>query len=99
MYNDGEGESAVRCPYCRPEATKVLDSRTTDEGASVRRRRLCERCKRRVTTYERWEETPLPVVEKDGRRAPFPRQQLPAGPVTAGKKRPMPPQPMAELGG
>lgn len=97
MYNDGEGESAVRCPYCRHEATKVLDSRTTDEGASVRRRRLCERCKRRFTTYERWEETPLLVVKKDGRREPFQRQKLLAGLVTACKKRPIPLQTLEEI--
>lgn len=83
------GKSAVRCPYCRHDATKVLDSRATEEGASIRRRRLCERCNRRFTTYERWEETPLLVVKKDGRREPFQRQKLLAGLVTACKKRPI----------
>lgn len=97
MYNVGEGGSYVRCPYCRHEATKVLDSRATEEGASIRRRRLCERCKRRFTTYERWEETPLLVVKKDGRREPFQRQKLLDGLVTACKKRPVPLRVLEEI--
>lgn len=80
----------MRCPYCRHEDTKVLDSRATEEGASVRRRRACEHCKRRFTTYERWEESPLLVVKKDGRREPFQRQKLLSGLVTACEKRPIP---------
>lgn len=87
----------MRCPYCRHEATKVLDSRATEEGASIRRRRLCERCKRRFTTYERWEETPLLVVKKDGRREPFQRQKLLDGLVTACKKRPVPLRVLEEI--
>ncbi len=80
----------MRCPYCRHADTKVLDSRATEEGASIRRRRACERCRRRFTTYERWEETPLLVVKKDGRREPFQRQKLLSGLVTVCEKRPIP---------
>jgi len=80
----------VRCPYCHHADSKVLDSRATDEGASIRRRRECERCGRRFTTYERWEETPLMVIKKDGRREPFQRQKLLTGLIKACEKRPIP---------
>lgn len=80
----------MRCPYCHHMDSKVLDSRATDEGASIRRRRECERCGRRFTTYERWEETPLMVIKKDGRREPFQRQKLLTGLMKACEKRPIP---------
>jgi len=80
----------VRCPYCHHMDSKVLDSRATDEGASIRRRRECERCGRRFTTYERWEETPLMVIKKDGRREPFQRQKILTGLMKACEKRPIP---------
>ncbi len=80
----------MRCPYCHHADSKVLDSRATDEGASIRRRRECERCGRRFTTYERWEETPLMVIKKDGRREPFQRQKLLTGLIKACEKRPIP---------
>jgi len=80
----------VRCPYCHHMDSKVLDSRATDEGASIRRRRECERCGRRFTTYERWEETPLMVIKKDGRREPFQRQKILSGLMKACEKRPIP---------
>lgn len=79
----------MRCPYCGSETSKVLDSRAADAGASVRRRRLCTECRRRFTTYERWEEGPLLVVKKDGRREPFQRGKLLAGLATACEKRPV----------
>lgn len=79
----------MRCPYCGCLTSKVLDSRAADEGASVRRRRACADCKRRFTTYERWEEAPLLVIKKDGRREPFQRGKLLAGLVTACEKRPI----------
>lgn len=87
----------MRCPFCRRDETKVLDSRATEEGASIRRRRLCENCGRRFTTYERWEETPLLVVKKDGRREPFQRQKILAGLVTACEKRPVPLRVLEEI--
>ncbi|HEY8496062.1 MAG TPA: transcriptional regulator NrdR [Limnochordales bacterium] len=80
----------MRCPYCHHMHSKVLDSRATDEGASIRRRRECERCGRRFTTYERWEETPLMVIKKDGRREPFQRQKILSGLMKACEKRPIP---------
>lgn len=80
----------MRCPYCGCATSKVLDSRAADEGASVRRRRSCTDCQRRFTTYERWEEAPLLVIKKDGRREAFQRSKLLAGLVTACEKRPVP---------
>jgi transcriptional repressor NrdR len=80
----------VRCPYCRHDDTRVLDSRPTEEGSAIRRRRECAMCERRFTTYERVEETPLLVVKKDGRREAFDRQKLLKGLVTACEKRPVP---------
>ena len=80
----------MRCPYCHHPHSKVLDSRATDEGASIRRRRECERCGRRFTTYERWEEVQLMVIKKDGRREPFQRQKILTGLIKACEKRPIP---------
>lgn len=78
------------CPFCRHDDTRVLDSRPTEEGASIRRRRECAMCGRRFTTYERVEEAPLLVVKKDGRREVFDRQKLLRGIITASEKRPIP---------
>jgi transcriptional repressor NrdR len=80
----------VHCPFCGHDDTRVLDSRPTDEGGSVRRRRECAMCSRRFTTYERVEEPPLLVVKKDGRREAFDRQKLLRGILTACEKRPVP---------
>jgi transcriptional repressor NrdR len=79
----------VHCPFCGHEDTRVLDSRPTEEGGSVRRRRECTMCNRRFTTYERVEEPPLLVVKKDGRREAFDRQKLLRGILTACEKRPI----------
>lgn len=78
------------CPFCRHDDTRVLDSRPTEEGAAIRRRRECAMCGRRFTTYERVEEAPLLVVKKDGRREVFDRQKLLRGIITASEKRPIP---------
>ena len=66
----------MRCPYCQHTDTKVTDSRTTDEGNSIRRRRECINCGRRFTTYEIIEEVPLMVAKKNGRRELFDRGKL-----------------------
>lgn len=89
----------MRCPYCGCMTSKVLDSRAADEGASVRRRRSCTECKRRFTTYERWEEAPLLVIKKDGRRQPFQRSKLLSGLVTACEKRPIALRTLEQLAG
>lgn len=80
----------MKCPYCGGLDSKVLDSRAVDDRRAVRRRRECERCGRRFTTYERWEETPLVVIKKDGRREPFSRAKVLAGLLKACEKRPIP---------
>ncbi|HDN86513.1 MAG: transcriptional regulator NrdR [Candidatus Omnitrophota bacterium] len=79
----------MRCPYCNHNEDKVVDSRETQEGASIRRRRECLNCGRRFTTYEYVEKIPLMVVKKDGRREPFSRQKILEGLLKACQKRPI----------
>jgi transcriptional repressor NrdR len=80
----------MKCPYCDNPDTKVVDSRPTDEGQAIRRRRECEKCGRRFTTYEKIEEIPLIVVKKDGRRQVFDRNKVRSGIIRACEKRPVP---------
>ena len=79
----------VRCPYCRGNDDKVVDSRPADEGAAIRRRRECLACGRRFTTYERLDEMPLVVVKRSGVREPFDRDKLAAGIARAVTNRPI----------
>ena len=79
----------LRCPYCQELESRVLDSRSCEEGTSIRRRRECYACKRRFTTYERLEERPLLVIKKGGNREPFSRQKLMSGITRACEKRPV----------
>jgi transcriptional repressor NrdR len=79
----------MRCPFCHFEDSKVLESRSADEGRSVRRRRECLSCERRFTTYEKIEELPLIVVKKDGKREVFDGKKLFNGLVKACEKRPV----------
>ena len=69
----------MRCPFCRVDNDRVVDSRTGEDGATIRRRRECLACKRRFTTYERIEENPLRVIKKDGRRVPYEREKIRRG--------------------
>jgi len=78
------------CPYCKYGDTKVLDSRPTEDGYSIRRRRECFQCSRRFTTYERVDEIPLIVVKKDESREPFDRSKILNGLTLACRKRPVP---------
>ena len=80
----------MKCPYCGYPDSKVVDSRPTDEGQSIRRRRECEKCTRRFTTYEKIEEIPLIVVKKDGSRQSFDRMKVMNGIIKACEKRPVP---------
>ena len=77
----------MRCPYCRENDDKVVDSRTADEGASIRRRRECLVCGRRYTTYERIEEFALVVRKRSGETEPFDRAKLRAGLAQAATGR------------
>ena len=79
----------MRCPFCRSLDNRVVDSRLGKEGDAVRRRRHCERCGRRFTTYERVEEALPMVVKKDGRREPFERAKIVNGIKRACEKRPV----------
>jgi len=79
----------MKCPYCDHVGTKVLDSRAANENKSIRRRRECESCLRRFTTFEMVEETPLMVVKKDGSREEFSRDKILRGLMRACEKRPV----------
>jgi transcriptional repressor NrdR len=80
----------MRCPYCRSEDDKVIDSRSSNEGSVIRRRRECTKCSRRYTTYERLEEVPLFVIKKDQTREVYDRKKVLGGIHRAFEKRPVP---------
>ena len=79
----------MKCPFCGHVQDKVVDSRESKEGESIRRRRECMKCEKRFTTYERIDEIPYMVVKKDGRRERFDRQKVLAGVLKACEKRPV----------
>ena len=79
----------MRCPYSENEDSKVIDSRHTEDGRAIRRRRECESCGKRFTTYEKIEEMILMVIKKDGRREAFDRNKLLNGIIRACEKRPV----------
>ena len=84
----------MKCPFCGYSESKVVDSRPTEEGATIRRRRECLSCQKRFTTYEFMERLPLIVIKKDGSRQTFDKQKLINGMLRACEKRPVP---IAEL--
>lgn len=79
----------MRCPFCGHDEDKVIDSRPSDEGAAIRRRRECISCNARFTTYEKVENLPLVVIKKDGTREPFDRDKMISGIMKACEKRPV----------
>lgn len=79
----------MKCPSCQYNGTRVVDSRPADEGRSIRRRRECEKCGHRFTTFEKVEETPLIVVKKEGIREEFSREKILRGLIRACEKRPV----------
>lgn len=79
----------MKCPFCGYEKSQVIDSRPTDEGERIRRRRECEKCSKRFTTYEMIESLPIIVIKKDGSRETFERQKLLTGMLRACEKRPV----------
>ncbi|MCH4158203.1 MAG: transcriptional regulator NrdR [Acidaminococcaceae bacterium] len=79
----------MKCPFCSYPDSRVIDSRAVENGGSIRRRRECPECGRRFTTYEKYEETPLVVSKKDGRREPFDVKKLLSGLIKAFEKRPV----------
>lgn len=77
----------MRCPFCKSAETKVTDSRATDDGKAIRRRRECQHCGKRFTTYEMVEEVPLVVIKRDGQRELFDRNKILNGLLRACNKR------------
>ena len=80
----------MKCPFCNYPDSTVVDSRPTDEGTSIRRRRECLHCLKRFTTYETIERLPLMLVKRDGTREPYDRNKLLSGVMKACEKRPVP---------
>ena len=87
----------MKCPFCSYRDSRVVDSRAVEDGGSIRRRRECPQCGRRFTTYEKYEETPLVVSKKDGRRELFDAKKLLAGLLKAFEKRPVPYEKVQEI--
>ena len=83
------GEASMKCPFCSSDNTRVIDSRPADDNNSIRRRRLCDVCKKRFTTYEKVETIPLIVIKKDNNREQFDRSKIEAGILRACHKRPI----------
>ena len=79
----------MRCPFCKKDNDKVIDTRLSEDGSVIRRRRECINCTRRFTTHERLEEMPVRVVKKSGRREPFDRDKILVGVRRAVEKRPV----------
>ena len=79
----------MKCPFCQSIEDKVLESRETEEGKAIRRRRECLSCRGRFTSYERIEEKPLLVIKRDGRREQFNREKVRSGILKACEKRPI----------
>lgn len=80
----------MKCPFCNHDGSKVIDSRPADDNTVIRRRRECEQCKKRYTTYERIENIPLIVVKKNGQRESYDRNKVLNGIIKACEKRPVP---------
>ena len=86
----------MRCPYCGKDNTRVVDSRPVDDNTAIRRRRMCDSCGKRFTSYEKVEMIPLMVVKKDMNREPFNRNKIEDGVVRACHKRPISPEQIRE---
>ena len=79
----------MKCPFCGLDNTRVIDSRPADDNSSIRRRRLCDECGKRFTTYEKIEMMPIIVIKKDDNREPYDREKIVAGIVRSCHKRPV----------
>ena len=87
----------MTCPFCNQDNTRVVDSRPADDNNSIRRRRLCDECGKRFTTYEKVETIPLIVIKKDQTREQYDRSKIEAGVMRACYKRPIPIQKIKEM--
>jgi transcriptional repressor NrdR len=83
------GGISMKCPFCNKDNTRVIDSRPADESNSIRRRRQCDECHRRFTTYEKVETIPLVVIKKDNNREPYDRSKIESGVFRSCHKRPI----------
>jgi transcriptional repressor NrdR len=79
----------MKCPFCGHETTRVIDSRPADDNSSIRRRRICDECDKRFTTYEKVETIPLIIIKKDNNREAYDRTKIEAGVLRACHKRPI----------
>lgn len=79
----------MKCPFCGKDNTRVIDSRPADDNSSIRRRRQCDSCSKRYTTYEKVESIPLVVIKKDNNREPYDRTKIEAGVFRSCHKRPI----------
>ena len=87
----------MKCPYCNSDDTRVVDSRPADDNRSIRRRRMCDACGKRFTTYEKVETIPLVVIKKDRTRESYDRSKIEAGIMRACYKRPVPVAKISEM--
>jgi transcriptional repressor NrdR len=87
----------MKCPYCGSDNTRVIDSRPADDNSSIRRRRLCDDCTKRFTTYEKVETIPLIVIKKDNNREQYDRSKIEKGILLACHKRPVSAMQITEL--
>lgn len=87
----------MKCPYCGTEDTRVIDSRPADEGASIRRRRQCDACDKRFTTYEKVDTIPIMIVKKDMTREAYDRSKIEAGIIRSCHKLPISAEQITEL--
>lgn len=83
------GGTTMKCPYCNNADTKVIDSRPADDGTTIRRRRACDECGKRFTTYEKVETIPLIIIKKDNNREQYDRRKIEDGVLRACYKRPV----------
>lgn len=89
-YNKfNEEDKKMKCPFCGETDSKVIDSRPAEDGSSIRRRRQCNGCKKRFTTYEKVETIPLIVIKKDNNREPYDREKIVSGILRSCHKRPI----------
>lgn len=94
---DWQGDNYMKCPFCGQDNTRVVDSRPADDNSSIRRRRMCDVCGKRFTTYEKVETIPLIVIKKDRTRQQYDRSKIEAGVMRACYKRPIPIQRINEM--
>ena len=86
---DNKGDNLMKCPFCGHENTRVIDSRPAEENNSIRRRRVCDECDKRFTTYEKVETIPVIVIKKDDNRETYDRTKIEKGVIRACHKRPI----------